>query len=53
VKWSRSGAQPIETVGAIAEFDEGTGRFTCYANTSFYNVVNFVIAGALKVRPRT
>src|SRR5262249_23488137 len=48
VKWSRSGAQPIETVGAIAEFDEGTGRFTCYANTSFYNVVNFVIAGALK-----
>ena len=51
VKWSRSGAQPIETVGAIAEFDEGTGRFTCYANTSFYNVVNFVIAGALKVPP--
>ena len=51
VKWSRSGAQPIETVGAIAEFDEGTGRFTCHANTSFYNVVNFVIAGALKVPP--
>ncbi len=49
VKWGRSGAQPMETVGAIAEFDEGTGRFTCYANTNFYNAVNFVIAGALKV----
>jgi CO/xanthine dehydrogenase Mo-binding subunit len=51
VKWGRSAAQPIETVGAIAEYDEGSGRFTCYANTSFYNVVNFVIAGALKVSP--
>ena len=51
VKWSRSGAQPIETVGAIAEFDEGTRRFTYHANTNFYNVVNFVIAGALKVPP--
>lgn len=51
VKWGRSGGTPIETVGAIAEFDEGTERFTCYANTSFYNVVNFVIAGALKVPP--
>jgi CO/xanthine dehydrogenase Mo-binding subunit len=49
VSWGRSGGTPIETVGAIAEFDEGTGRFTCYANTSFYNVVNFVMAGALKV----
>ena len=28
--------------------DEGTGRYTCHANTSFYNVVNFVIAGALE-----
>ena len=51
LKWGRSAAQPIETVGAIAEYDEGSGRFTCYANTSFYNVVNFVIAGALKVSP--
>ena len=49
VKWARSGAQPMETVGAIAEFDEGTGRFTCHANTGFYNVVTFVVAGALKV----
>jgi CO/xanthine dehydrogenase Mo-binding subunit len=49
VKWARSGGTPIETLGAIAEFDEGTERFTCHANTSFYNVVNFVIAGALKV----
>ncbi len=51
VKWGRSAGQPIETVGAIAEYDEGSGRFTCHANTSFYNVVNFVIAGALKVSP--
>jgi CO/xanthine dehydrogenase Mo-binding subunit len=49
VKWGRSGAQPLETCGAIAEFDEGTGKFTVHANTNFYSNIGFIIAGALKI----
>ena len=49
LKWSRSGAQPIETVGAVASFDEGSGKFTIHANTSMYSYIGFTLAGALKV----
>lgn len=49
VRWPRSGAQPMETVGAIASYDEGTGKFTIYANTSMYNYVGWLMAVSLKV----
>jgi CO/xanthine dehydrogenase Mo-binding subunit len=49
IKWGRSGPQPLETCGAVAEFDEGTGKFTVYANSNFYAAIGFVVAGALKV----
>jgi carbon-monoxide dehydrogenase large subunit len=49
VRWPRSGAQPMETVGAVAGYDEGTGKFTIYANTSMYNYVGWLIAVSLKV----
>jgi CO/xanthine dehydrogenase Mo-binding subunit len=49
IRWGRSGPQPLETCGAVAEFDEGTGKFTVYANSSFYSVMGFIVAGALKV----
>ena len=37
LRWPRSGAQPLETVGAVAEYDSGSGKFTVRANTSMYN----------------
>src|SRR5262249_60977876 len=49
VRWPRSGAQPMETVGAVANYDEGTGKLTIHANTSMYNYVGWLIATSLKV----
>ena len=49
LRWSRSGAQPLETCGAVADFDRGTGKFTVYANTSMYNYVGWLWAVSLGV----
>jgi CO/xanthine dehydrogenase Mo-binding subunit len=49
LKWGRSGPQPLETCGAVAEFDEGNGKFTVHANSNFYSAIGFVVAGALNV----
>ena len=49
LRWSRSGAQPMETVGAVAEFNPGTGKFTIHANTSMYNYVGWLVAASLGV----
>jgi CO/xanthine dehydrogenase Mo-binding subunit len=51
IKWGRSGSQPLETCGAVADFDEGSGRFTVYANSNFYAAIGFIVAGSLKVPP--
>lgn len=47
--WPRSGAQPMETVGAIGQYDSGSGKFTVYCNSSMYNYVGFTLAGSLGV----
>lgn len=49
LRWGRSGPQPMETAGAVAEFDEGTGKFTVYCNTSMYNYVGWLCAASLNV----
>jgi CO/xanthine dehydrogenase Mo-binding subunit len=49
LRWSRVAAMPMETAGAAADYDEGTGKFTIYANTSMYNYVGWLIA----VSPRS
>lgn len=49
LRWSRVGGTPMETVGAIASYDRGTGKFTIYCNTSMYNYVGWLIAVSLKV----
>ncbi|MBZ6493372.1 xanthine dehydrogenase family protein molybdopterin-binding subunit [Natrinema longum] len=49
LRWPRSGGQPMETVGAVAEYDEGTGKFTIHANTSMYNYMGWLIATTLGV----
>jgi CO/xanthine dehydrogenase Mo-binding subunit len=49
LRWGRSGSQPLETVGAIADYDEGTGRFTVHCNTSMYTYVGWLCAVSLGV----
>src|SRR5579872_777662 len=49
LRWARSGGQPIETGGAVASFDEGSGKFTIHVNGSMYNYIGFTVATALKV----
>ena len=49
LRWPRSGGQPLETVGAVAQYHTGTGKFTVHCNSSFINYVGFVIAGSLGV----
>lgn len=49
LRWPRSGGQPMETAGAVAEYDEGKGKFTIHANTSMYNYMGWLIAASLGV----
>jgi CO/xanthine dehydrogenase Mo-binding subunit len=49
LRWPRSGAQPLETVGAVAQFDSASGKFTIHANTSMYNYVGWTMALSLGV----
>jgi CO/xanthine dehydrogenase Mo-binding subunit len=49
LRWNRSGPQPLETVGAVADYDCGTGKFTVHCNTSMYNYVGWLCAAALGV----
>jgi len=49
LRWPRSGAQPMETVGAVAEYNRGTGKFTIHANSSMYNYVGWLVAASLGV----
>jgi CO/xanthine dehydrogenase Mo-binding subunit len=47
--WPRSSGQPMETAGAVAEYDEGKGKFTIHANTSMYNYLGWLVATSLGV----
>jgi carbon-monoxide dehydrogenase large subunit len=49
LRWNRSGAQPLETVGAIASFDPGTGMLTVHVNSLTFTSYLFLLAGTLKV----
>ncbi len=49
LRWPRSGAQPLETCGAVADFNRGSGKFTVHCNTSMYNYVGWLWAVSLNV----
>ncbi len=49
LRWPRSGAQPLETCGAVAQFDRGAGKFTVHVNSSMYNYVGWLIGATLGV----
>ena len=49
LRWPRSGAQPMETCGAVASYDCGQEKFTIHVNSSMYNYVGWLLAGTLGV----
>ena len=49
LRWHRSGGQPLETVGAIADYDPGTGSFIIDTNTLSFTSYLFMAAATLKV----
>jgi CO/xanthine dehydrogenase Mo-binding subunit len=49
LRWGRSGAQPLETTGAVVSYEPGSGKFTLYCNTSFLNYVGWLVGASLGV----
>ena len=49
LRWHRSGGQPLETVGAVADFDLATGQLTVHTNSLSFTSYLFMVAGTLKV----
>lgn len=49
LRWRRSGGQPLETVGAVASFDPGTGMLTIRVNSLTFTSYLFMLANTLKV----
>ncbi|MHA6794949.1 xanthine dehydrogenase family protein molybdopterin-binding subunit [Pseudonocardia bannensis] len=49
LRWHRSGGQPLETVGAIADFDHATGELTVHTNSLSFTSYLFMVAGTLKI----
>ena len=49
LRWPRSGAQPMETCGAVASYDRGMEKFTIHVNSSMYNYVGWLLAETLGV----
>ncbi|HXV94196.1 MAG TPA: xanthine dehydrogenase family protein molybdopterin-binding subunit [Pseudonocardia sp.] len=49
LRWHRSGGQPLETVGAIADHDPATGRMTVHTNSLSFTSYLFMAAATLKM----
>ncbi len=49
LRWHRSGGQPLETVGAIADFDHATGQVTIDTNSLSFTSYLFMVAGTLRI----
>ncbi len=49
LRWRRSGGQPLETVGAIADFDVATSQLTVHTNSLSFTSYLFMVAGTLKI----
>jgi CO/xanthine dehydrogenase Mo-binding subunit len=48
--WGRSSGTPIETCGAVAQYEDGIG-YTVHSNSSMGNFIPWVLADSLKVNP--
>jgi carbon-monoxide dehydrogenase large subunit len=49
LRWGRSGAQPLETVGAVASYDQATGMLTITENSLSFTSYLFMLATTLRV----
>jgi carbon-monoxide dehydrogenase large subunit len=49
LRWNRSGAQPLEGVGAIGDYDVASGMLTIHCNSLTFTHFLFMVAGTLKV----
>ena len=49
LRWHRSGGQPLETVGAIADYDHATGGLTVHTNSLSFTSYLFMVAGTLRI----
>jgi CO/xanthine dehydrogenase Mo-binding subunit len=49
LRWHRSGGQPLETVGAVAEYNPATGMLTIHTNSLTFTHFLFMVANTLKV----
>lgn len=47
--WHRSSAQPLETVGAVADLEAGTGMLTIRVNSVSFTSYLFMVANTLQV----
>lgn len=48
-RWPRSTGMPMETNGAIGDYDPGTGVVTIYANSMNFTYFHWLIAASLKI----
>jgi CO/xanthine dehydrogenase Mo-binding subunit len=49
LRWHRSGGQPLETVGALADFDLATGELVVHTNSLSFTSYLFMVAGTMKI----
>ncbi|HZD65657.1 MAG TPA: xanthine dehydrogenase family protein molybdopterin-binding subunit, partial [Acidimicrobiales bacterium] len=49
LRWHRSGGQPLETVGAVALYERGSGMLTIHCNSLTFTHFIFMLAGTLRV----
>jgi len=49
LRWRRSAGTPLDTSGAVAEYDEGTGELTIHSNSLSGTTGHFALAAALGI----
>jgi carbon-monoxide dehydrogenase large subunit len=51
LRYHRASAQPLETAGAVCDYNPVTGRLDVWSNTNMINYVGWLIANTVKVAP--
>ncbi len=49
LRWHRSGGQPLETVGAIGDYDVSNGQMVIHCNSLSFTSYLFMVAGTLRI----
>jgi CO/xanthine dehydrogenase Mo-binding subunit len=49
LRWPRSTGMPMDTNGAIGDYDAGTGTVTVYANSMNFTYFHWLLAASLKI----